>query len=569
MRNHLTWLAALAPLAFAQRPPVSETPAGPFIYRNRVLNAASLRPAALPGGGIARGSVFAIFGARLGPAAPGVEATVFPLSPSLAGVSVVLSRGSVSFQAWPVLVSEGQINAVAPSAMPPGLYSLRVSVNERQSNPMPVMVVDHAPGIYTVSGTGMGPAVVSAASTPRLAKAPAAAATTDSAREIRAGQLASIWVTGLGPIQGADNQRSSVQALTNPRDIAIWVGGVRVATAPFGGRALPGIDQVIFQIPGNAPEGCFVPVQMRIEGVVSNAATVAIYRDGAARCQDSHTPVAEMLLGGGPAVSVMLYRGTRAPAPGSRDAAIVTDKAVARAVTEQSPTGQFDPYLAPPPPGACTAYSAHGDVLRGALSPGQRGQPIDIGEILIGNGRTERALTPVAGAPGYFLSTLGGGVAEPGTPAPPPLFFEGGEVATIKVSGGGASSPRAGAADSLPPPVRIERHNLAEFTLLERQRRATLNWDLTGDAQMALFGAAYDRPSDSSTVFFCMPPRGATEFTVPDYILALLPPSRSQTASTEGTLLLATFPDAGSKSADGQAVIGRQEVAVQPISAIR
>lgn len=555
--------AALGTPVWAQRPPVNETAGSPLIYRNRVLNAASLRPAALPGGGIARGSVFSIFGARLGPAAPGVEATAFPLATALAGVRVVLTRGTVSFPAWPVLVSAGQVNAIAPSGLPPGVYSLRVTVNERSSNPMPVRVVDAAPGIYTVNGTGMGPAVAAAAAaTPGLAKvseaAPAAAA--ESPREMRPGQLASIWVTGLGPIQSADNQRGSVQALANPEAIDIWVGGTPVTAAPFGGRMVPGIDQVFFQIPPQAPEGCFVPVQVRVRGVVSNAATIALNRSGNGRCEDAHSPVAEMMLGGGPSVAVTLLHARRKCA-GCGPQASDTDKAAARVVSEQSPTGQFDPYLAPPPPGACTAYSAHGDILRGAVKPGLGGQPLEAGEIVVGNGRAERKLDALEGAPGYFFSLLGGGFDQPDQRAAP-LFFEGDEVATVKMTG-------AGRADSLPPPPRFDSENLEDLQTLERRRPAALRWTLTGDAQVAVFGAAYDRPSDSSTLFFCMAPRGADGFSIPEYVLAQLPASRSQESATEGTLILATFPDANTKTADGQALIGRQTVLVQQLKAIR
>jgi uncharacterized protein (TIGR03437 family) len=75
-------LAASVPGLFAQ----------PTIYYRSIVNAASLAPAGLPAGGIARGSIFTIQGAGFGPADK-VEAATFPLDTTLAGVSVRISQG--------------------------------------------------------------------------------------------------------------------------------------------------------------------------------------------------------------------------------------------------------------------------------------------------------------------------------------------------------------------------------------------------------------------------------------------------------------------------------------------
>ena len=74
---------SLAPLLLAQPPQIS--------YRG-VLNAADFLPAGLPGGSIARGSIFSIFGANLGPA--NSPALAFPLSTTLGGVSARVTGSS-------------------------------------------------------------------------------------------------------------------------------------------------------------------------------------------------------------------------------------------------------------------------------------------------------------------------------------------------------------------------------------------------------------------------------------------------------------------------------------------
>ena len=89
----------------------------PLIAPGGILNAASLMAPGLPGGAIARGSLFSLFGQRVGPAA-GVAATAFPLQTALAGVSVKVTQGANSVDAIPVFVNANQINAIMPSNAP-------------------------------------------------------------------------------------------------------------------------------------------------------------------------------------------------------------------------------------------------------------------------------------------------------------------------------------------------------------------------------------------------------------------------------------------------------------------
>jgi len=105
-------LAASVPGLFAQ----------PTIYYRSIVNAASLAPAGLPAGGIARGSIFTIQGAGFGPADK-VEAATFPLDTTLAGVTVRISQGTATLNALPLAVSASAITAVMPSNAPLGLAS--------------------------------------------------------------------------------------------------------------------------------------------------------------------------------------------------------------------------------------------------------------------------------------------------------------------------------------------------------------------------------------------------------------------------------------------------------------
>src|SRR5437016_3299765 len=83
------------------------------IFPRGVVNAASFAAPGLPGGGIARGSIFSIFGKNLGPTSSPMLA--FPLVLNLGGASVKVSQGTTSVDAIPLFVSPGQINAIMPS----------------------------------------------------------------------------------------------------------------------------------------------------------------------------------------------------------------------------------------------------------------------------------------------------------------------------------------------------------------------------------------------------------------------------------------------------------------------
>src|ERR1019366_6696235 len=132
--------------------------AAPAIYGGGVVNAANFMVNTLPGGGIAQGSIFTIFGSGLGPANY-VQVSSFPLGPQFNGVSINLKQGSQQISGIPLFVYATQINALLPSNTPLGTVSLQVVYNGQTSNWVPVQVVAHAPAVFTATGTGMGWAI--------------------------------------------------------------------------------------------------------------------------------------------------------------------------------------------------------------------------------------------------------------------------------------------------------------------------------------------------------------------------------------------------------------------------
>src|SRR5262245_40487676 len=145
----LIFLCGLTGLIYAQPPQIN--------YRG-VLNAAHFLPQGLAQGAIARGSVFSIFGARIGPATS--LALAFPRTTTLGGTSVKITQGSTSVDAIPVFVGPGQINAIMPSNAPLGTDSITVTFNGRESPVGVVFVTTSNFGAYTALGTGNGPGIV-------------------------------------------------------------------------------------------------------------------------------------------------------------------------------------------------------------------------------------------------------------------------------------------------------------------------------------------------------------------------------------------------------------------------
>jgi uncharacterized protein (TIGR03437 family) len=131
----------------------------PVIYPHGIVNAASFQSPGLPAGSIARGSIFSIFGKAIGPA-QGVQVSAFPLQDTFNGVNITVTQGSTVVTALPLYVRQDQINAVMPSNAPLGWVSVRVTFNNAKSNPSPVYVVNDSVGVFTSTGTELGPGAI-------------------------------------------------------------------------------------------------------------------------------------------------------------------------------------------------------------------------------------------------------------------------------------------------------------------------------------------------------------------------------------------------------------------------
>jgi uncharacterized protein (TIGR03437 family) len=517
----------------------------PAIRLHGIINAASYAAPGLPGGSIAQGSIFTIFGSDLGPA-QGVAASAFPLGTTLSSISITVSQGSTTVAALPLYVRQDQINALMPSNTPLGWDSVRVTYNGTSSNYSPVFVVHDSPGIFTFTGTGLGPAALqnyltasSAPSNSLLASA-------------KPGQTEVLYLTGLGPISAPDNQAPPLGNLATP--VEVWVGGVP-ATVTYSGRSpcCSGFDQIDFVVPDNAPQGCWVPVSVRTShATLGNFSSMAINSNGGA-CSDASNSLSAPVVKGGSVGVLTLTRAAIHEDIGVNTPLDITDDFLTfNAVQQNGGAFAFAPFLSLPPPGSCTVYQGVGDffesanvpqgsTVSGALDAGTRFQVTGPG------GQKSVPLVGTAGPIGSFLPLYS---------LPNSLFLAAGNYTVSAAGGANVAAFQA----AITMPSQLTWSNRDQTTNLIRSQPLTLSW--TGGAAnqtVVILGGDSDLPSNSSAVFLCVAPSGANSFTVPPAVLSAIPATQPSVLHSKSAIYLmgssdAPFTASGLKTAIASAV---------------
>lgn len=502
----------------------------PLIYNRAVVNAASFLPPGVPGGAIAQGSIFSIFGTRLGPATA-VTANSFPLGTNLAGVSITVTQGSTTVNAIPLYVGASQINAVMPSNAPLGVASLRVLVGAGQSNPMTVEIASSAFGIFTATGTGIGPGVlfdyVSQNAQP----------INSAALPAQPNQVITMYGTGLGPVP---NDTVAPASGNLPTAVKVFVGSESVPVT-YSGRTscCAGLDQIVFTLPKDAALGCWVPVYIQTGGAetsaeTSNVVTMAISAKGAA-CSDAGNPLSQPLVSGQKFGAFVTVRAVTHEDVGTSTPVDVTaDYAGAIAYNLAKSQFPFNPLVSLPPPGTCTSYSEGGDILGGAVLPGAlpNGTAIDWGSTFTITG-TNGAETPGSVFTTGLAFFLGGSLSS--NLIPNSAYLAPGSY-TVTGTGGKDAGPFT-ASFNVPQPLAWT--NQSQLLQIPRAQPLAISWTGGSSGQLvAVVGFSEDLPANASTVFACLAPSGASSFTVPPSILANLPPTRPNVLQSKSVVYL-------------------------------
>ena len=522
-RNFL--ICVLAGCAYAQPP---------LIYNRSVLNAASFVPAGIPGGAIARGSIFSLFGTRLGPAQPASPGS-FPLQTTLGGVSLNVIQGGTAVAVIPLYVSAGQINAIMPSNAPLGMASIQVVNGNLKSNLHPVRVVGNSFGIFTVLGTGSGPGVF-------FNIAPDGSMPVNSPTiTAQIGQTITLYGTGLGPVTGGDNVAPTAGNL--PTQVDLFVGGVP-AQVSYKGRTscCAGLDQINFTVPDKAPSGCWVPVYVRTGGAtISNFTTIAIDPAGGVCSTDVLPHLSSALVNGSAFGEVVALRATTHEDVGVRATVdVMADYHLSFGIGAKAVPFPFNPGLSVPPSGTCTLYTLPGDLLKTNPDPlpgmMPAAMPLDFGAapLMLTGPKGSKPLT-FAFAParaGFLGGSISNGIL------PSSLFLDPGSY-TVKGLGGMDVGAFSTTFNIPQPPAWTNRD---QTTLVNRAQPLNIAWT-GGDAGQVvmILGFGEDLPSNSSAVFACVAPPGAASFSVPPDILSNLPPTRPNPLQSKDVIYFVTL----------------------------
>jgi uncharacterized protein (TIGR03437 family) len=262
--------AALLGCVLAAIPAIAQ-PNYPFVFG--ASNSASYV------GNIAQGSLFVLYGANLGPSEL-VFASSLPLSAQLGGTAIDVTSGSTTSGSTMVpcpmvYSSAGAVAAILPSSVPPGTAMLTLTYNGVSTLfPLPVNVVRSAVGIYTLGSSGLGPGVFTASDY----------SVKTFAVTGKSGDIVTAWATGLGPVSGPDDVVPST--FPNFPGVEVFVG-TQAAKVIYGGRSgcCVGVDQISFEIPAGVT-GCYVPVTVRSGGTLSNFVSIAL-ASGGGPCSDT------------------------------------------------------------------------------------------------------------------------------------------------------------------------------------------------------------------------------------------------------------------------------------------
>ncbi len=263
----LTLLASLYPLA--AKPRINE--------KNGVTTLATVATPAT----LARGSVFAISGAELGPAE--AAAAEIPYPQELAGVTVALTAASdgAVYYAYLLSVAENRITAIVPSTAPAGNYALAVSSGGETSNPSKVTVADANFGLITNTGAPGGMAQA------RILISEAEPASLTYANGATPGATLEFSAAGLGAIDGPDNE---LPAELNRIEGAVLLIGGQEAPVTYIGRdpARPGYDKVVVTLPASdLPLNCASMFQLRLGETTTSTFSMPIVGEPGAACENS------------------------------------------------------------------------------------------------------------------------------------------------------------------------------------------------------------------------------------------------------------------------------------------
>lgn len=522
--------------------------ANPSIGTDGIVNVASYLPSGFPNSGIAQGSIFVVFGSGLGPSS--IQYGAFPLPTQLSGTSIAVTVKGTTTNAIMIYTLAGQVAALLPSSTPTGTGTLTLTYNGSASAATPIQVVASSFGIFSVNEQGTGQSVVT------FPNSSEAVSLLNSATP---GQVYTLWGTGLGPISGDETIGAAGGNMASSLHVKMWVGN-QPATLQYAGRSpgSAGLDQINFTVPSGV-SGCFVPVAVQVQGIISNFPSIAVSSNGKT-CSDPEGPTDQVLqkVAGGQTVRLGLVQLSRfAPLFNLPEVGQIT-------VDDDTMAGYF--YKVTPQQflgslgaaalntfGGCVVWTCRGGSC--VPPPQSSGTPLlDAGSSLTVKGPdgTKQVSKNSSGA---YSGTLGGGDL-----TTPPFLDPGSYSLT---GSGGAVGSFSASQSVLASPLKWTSN---QQSTINRSQNLVVNWSGgSANGYVVIIGTSTSGTSTSTGgsgsagqvtgTLACTAQGASGTYTIPSWVLSALPVTGTLTESgitvSNGFLLMGLYPEFSSFSAPG------------------
>ena len=494
-------------------------------------------PAGFSNSGIAQGALFFVFGSGL--ATPGTVAVLqnavgntLPTSINGARISVKVGNTTVTpalYYAQPTAVA-----GVLPSNTPLGAGTVTVTYNNQTSNSFNITVVASAMGFdaWNLGGTGLG-----------VATNPFTGALYTYANSIPPGSIIVLWGSGLGADPKPTRDTTYVPVTSVAADSInglthIYVGGVDGGAPGYqGASGYPGLNQINFQIPANAPTGCNVSlVGVNALGVPTNIVTLPI---GTGTCSDptfgtngsllqtltSQTTVTSGFVG--------IFQSTTPSTTGS--GTTVNADAIA---TFQSSTGSAFGYSSSLVSlGGCTI-----DQSATAIGSPGTSNGLDAGTVTVTNpSGTVASLSDSFSGGGITINQTGFYLAQLTSGYIPTT----GGTFTFKGTGGTGSTAVGAftAAVTFPNPALTWTNQNAAASVT-RASGLPVTWTGGASGTYVIINGNSSSTAGAYASFTCIAPLSAGQFTVPSYITMALP-AGTGSVTVENSTNYQTFSASG------------------------
>jgi hypothetical protein len=289
----------------------------------------------------------------------------------------------------------------------------------------------------------------------------------------------------------------------------------------------------VVQVPSSVLTGCYVPVQLKAGGVVSNMVTMAVSSHG--QCSDPSNPFTAALRIGGNLGTLGIVHSSAAlsafPGDGVADQAFAVFQSKPAVVNNQV----FDRLYSYPPPGACTLYNGRGNLLAGdgvpIPSPGLKAGALGL------TGSANSQNLDYFASPGFYfklLSVTGFGLPPFGSMPLSPGNY------TMNSDGAGPQIGGFQSGATLPGPAAwVSPDKLAA---IPRTQPLNVTWSAPAGGQVLIAGGDYDSSRDVSAAFLCAAAAAAGALAVPTEILQAIPALQPSQIPNTGRILLGFFP---------------------------